>query len=214
MKYERIQGLPEKWCIERTPETCADVNRIFSRIYKKLYTHNGVSERSSSNYLHYPPKEGKTRVVFTYPLKDYTIITVEEYKNMMEKNKKLIGYKLKFAEYNKAALAICDTRSWESNNINFKPGSLAESALRDAEVLDKWFEEVYESIPELPSVKGYQGEIQGECIKYGCAYVPIAWFTVSATTKINSMNVGNNVYLTPQNVQEIREYLKYHGHVK
>lgn len=227
-----MEQLPKKWCVERTPETCKEINRYFSLLYGKQYKGRGRSDMHKSDYMHFPKVITKRyrcgRTATSHPY--HEVISFETFKNLVLKMKKettevkkLIGYKLKFPEYKKAALAICNTvGNWE-NSLQNHDISINQngyiSRLTNAEVLDKWFEEVYETAPELPVIQGsdgcnYHGYINKEYVVYGCAYLPIVWFTSSPNRTINAMNVGNNVFITSDEVTAIRTYLKYHGHVK
>lgn len=224
--------LPKKWCVERTPENCSEINRHFSLLYGKQYKGRGRSDMYCSDYMHFPKVVTRRyrcgRVAMNRPY--YEVISFETFKNLVLKMKKdtieikkLIGYKLKFPEYRKAALAICNTNgNWENSLQNYdisidQNGYIGR--LKNAEVLDKWFEEVYETAPVLPTIKGsdenpYNGYVNDGHVIYGCAYLPIAWFEASPNRVINAMNVGDNVFIKTEEMTAIRTYLKYHGHVK
>jgi hypothetical protein len=58
--------------------------------------------------------------------------------------RKIIGYKLIKPEYKEVAITIAEPRNW-CNPIDIIPNGLGESKLKEAGVLDLWFEPVYES---------------------------------------------------------------------
>jgi hypothetical protein len=171
-------------------------------------------------------------------------ITVEQYKRSMlnDNTKKHVGWKLKDSNFKEAARHIYENkarenervmdRNWFQNNFdnnletngwNF---ALAlnefgtENIFKQVGVLDLWFEPVYETEPQLPEILGdvltipYKGCIKGDNVRYGCALLPIAWFTESENRQIVSFTTSNGIIISKENVDAIRKYLKYHGHVK
>lgn len=128
--------LPEKWIIEVTPETKSVINEwklqqewtisLFDVDYAYVAQNGcGTSETFAS---------GQTKITFeqfkTHILKEKT----------MEKG--IIEYKLKFAKYIKAANTITGTNTDYTKN-GFIPDSVAYKKLKEAGVLDLWFEPVY-----------------------------------------------------------------------
>ena len=65
-------------------------------------------------------------------------------------NKKILGYKLTKPEYEDAALKICGINNFIvlRKGLNFTKGSINYSKLKEAGVLDLWFEPVYENIAQ------------------------------------------------------------------
>lgn len=238
--------LPKQWCVQRTPQNYKEINKYFSLMYGKQYKGKGSYIPDRPDYMHFPRvitrKYTQGRASLTFP--KHVVISFETFikyvlkeekknvtlspENNIEMKKdttslKLIGYKLKFPEYRKAALAICNTNgNWENSLQNYdisvdQNGYIGR--LTNAEVLDKWFEEVYETAPVLPTIRGgdnlpYDGYVNDGYVIYGCAYLPIMWFTSSPNRVINAMNVGDNVFITTEQMTAIRNYLKYYGHVK
>jgi len=90
---------------------------------------------------------------FTHSGESLRLATPEELeqfkKHILKMDNKLIGYKLKsnYDKYTKAASAITSTANWEYNiplhGIMFTHDSTNAKLLRDAGVLDLWFEPVY-----------------------------------------------------------------------
>ncbi len=90
----------------------------------------------------------------------------------MEKDKKLIGYKLKESclDYADAVLEIEGGYSIGTaikNGQILGVGRSGEEKLKKAGVLDLWFEKVYEEEPKLPKIGCRKGEETERHIKYG-----------------------------------------------
>lgn len=216
---KKEEPLPEKWYISGSNDLCS---------YLKHCPDNKSILAGNDKYNAYYKNEADIWTWYPSSLiaEDYVEITYEQFWNSLQKNKKdmsklelppqskLIGYKLTATEYNKAALAICQTNSWELNKkISVSPNSLAATALRQADVLDKWFEPVYETVPQLPIIESYDGVIVGDNIKYGCALLPIAWFKKSENRQIYSFTTSNKILIRKHDMDEIRKYLKHHGFI-
>lgn len=90
-----------------------------------------------------------------FMFKESDIIKLAKENNM---NKEIIGYKLKFDEYRKAALKICNTvANWENSLKNYDI-SVTQTRyindLKEAGVLDLWFEPVHKFTEKVVSVGG------------------------------------------------------------
>lgn len=69
--------------------------------------------------------------------------------------------------------------------------------------------EYRDSLIKLPIINGYQGEEKlGDCIKYGCAYIPKAWFTESNNRHIKSLVLSSGVEINEEQMNQIRKFLK------
>ncbi len=76
------------------------------------------------------------------------IITLQEYLDM---NKKIIGYKVK-SEFKQVAAKVAGVTDYDSylrDECHFMINSISRQRLFDAQVLDLWCEEVYESKPKF-----------------------------------------------------------------
>ncbi len=131
--------LPVKWCIK----DCKKVTEYGAKRF-----HHKMGNIWEDAYLCIDESSGK----YNYLKKkyNYTEITFEQFKkyvlknNNMENNKQIIGYKLIKEEYREAAYKIANT-SWFFNGIvDFQENCYIEKNLKEAGVLDLWFEKVYE----------------------------------------------------------------------
>ena len=205
--------MPEKWYIR------GGNNDLMT--YLK-YKGSGYSGKEK-DYGYYPNEYGYwAGNHLTFLEADRVEITYAQFFNSLNKKEttmvttpKLIGYKLKVSKYNKAALAIAGLKSWSEGEYMFADVSTVAQRLKEADVLDKWFEPVYETAPELPEIKGkdgkmYKGTLKGNVIVYGCAELNVDWFRSSATRHIKSFYTNNNVFIEAEVVKAIRKYLSYH----
>lgn len=129
--------LPKYWRLKITPKNKAIVNewKIKQKYNDDLFEY--------PEYTHVNSDGGG---VISTDFEKENFITFEQFKthvlkeNTMEKE--IVEYKLKFAEYIKAANAITGT-SADYTKHGFIPESAAYKKLKEAGVLDLWFEPVY-----------------------------------------------------------------------
>ena len=129
------------------------------------------------------------------------------------KDKEIIGYKLVKPEYKDAAIKIAgfpphfieDSRKIKPNTGG---GTLMYQKLKKAGVLDLWFEPVYEVEVKLPTIDGYEGKIEGDELRYGCASLSKEWFNNSSNRHIKSMVLSSGVVINEEQMEQIRKYLK------
>jgi hypothetical protein len=90
--------------------------------------------------------------------------------------KEIVEYKLKFAEYIKAANTITGTSTDYTKN-GFIPESFAYKKLKEAGVLDLWFQPVFApDKPKLPTINGKQCVDNGDkTITCGCTTKSFDW---------------------------------------
>lgn len=200
------EKLPEKWYISGGLHLMQ-----FFREYEDTFW-NGDSDEVG--YW----KEGELwRMERKDKIPDRVKITLEQYKKFTMKNdKKIKGYKLKFPEYEKAAVKIGDGEFIKNSNIDFTADSRMSRTFSEIGLLDVWFEPVYEPEPKLPSIKGkdgryYDGSIDKDCIVYGCARILIQWFSESFSRSLTYMPLNSGVIISEDEVKSIRKYLEYHG---
>ena len=74
-------------------------------------------------------------------------------------------------------------------------------------VLDLWCEPVYEDNTKLPVINGYKGELMNGYIKYGCANIPVEWFT-SSNREITSMTLSSGIVISQNDTEMFRKYLR------
>jgi hypothetical protein len=159
----KMKTLPEKWAVN-----CAniEVRRYFDKSYGGSCYINGFN----FGYLHRFNSTNEDITISDigkkasfhdgYIRSGYTEISFEDFKEFILKEnnmeKKVIGYKLKddCTQFEKVAFEIINLHSTEGNikfnnsnpNINFTEDSKYHDWLKEAKVLDLWFEAVYESI--------------------------------------------------------------------
>lgn len=62
---------------------------------------------------------------------------------------------------------------------------------------------------ELPEINGYEGKIDGNYIKYGCASLAINWFTHTNNRSITVITLSSGVSIDEKQMEAIRKYLKH-----
>lgn len=141
--------LPEKWFVKVTNENRDILNdwrskQPYVNMDIPLQTKLTSDKWNDNSYCSY---------IYSKTLKDYQEITFEQFQKYVlgikENNmndKKIIGYKLIKPEYKEAVNKICDVYEFDfprfENNADSILGGLQK--LKNAGVLDLWFEEVYE----------------------------------------------------------------------
>ena len=131
--------LPVKWCIK----DCKKVTEYGAKRF-----HHKMDNIWEDAYLCIDESSGK----YNYLKKkyNYTEITFEQFKkyvlknNNMENNKQIIGYKLIKEEYREAAYKIANVSCFFNGMVDFEENCYIEKNLKEAGVLDLWFEKVYE----------------------------------------------------------------------
>lgn len=83
--------------------------------------------------------------------------------------KKIIGYKLAKPKYEQAAMALVDSKTdWKGGSkIVFVEDGTWYNKFKEADVLDLWFEPVYEEEKPI-NIRGYEAKRVGDEIKFGC----------------------------------------------
>ena len=130
--------LPVKWCIK----DCKKVTEYGAKRF-----HHKMGNIWEDAYLCIDESSGK----YNYLKKkyNYTEITFEQFKkyvlnqNNMENNKQIIGYKLIKEEYREAAYKIANVSCFFNGMVDFEENCYIEKNLKEAGVLDLWFEKVY-----------------------------------------------------------------------
>jgi hypothetical protein len=162
--------LPKKWCIRITEE-----NQDILREWRGHYGEVG-------GYLHVPVEADSILLNSEWDssiMNGYVEITFEQFKDYVLKQenimkKEFIGYKLTKPEYNRAAGRIAyqfdtDIETNEDGLCEFMKNSVAYDRLKEAGVLNLWFEPVYEEefkvgdwVVVLPKDKYYHNAEQGQ----------------------------------------------------
>lgn len=213
------EELPEKWFIVPTEDTVKDICRWFDENHSddcNFYSNELRIEIAYTNAFN------KSNVYYSAKYlinQDVPQITFEQFKQitkMKEEKKILIGYRLVKKEYEKAAARIVHNNRYDSfeSHIPYTIGedSNAVRILKEAEVLDLWFEPIYEEDkPELPKINGYEGVFSGDCIIYGCAQLYKEWFTSTENRHIRSITLSSGVVINKEQMEQIRKVIDYHS---
>lgn len=150
-KFEKEFVLPEKWCVKFNYKEVVDYCNKYGAC-KPYYYH---SSSDGVLFAHFPSFDGGRFTTSKCIEKGYTEITFEQFKKYVikEDERKIIGYKIVKKEYIHTAEYICEIQSkgvWKENfekkGWMFQNPSNHQQALKDAGVLDLWFEPVYEEI--------------------------------------------------------------------
>ncbi len=133
--------------------------------------------------------------------------------------REIIGYKLIKPEYKDAVKSLVANLSINTTMLieNFPTVIII---LRNAGVLDIWFEPVYKEEKKLPKINGYDGKVEGNQIVYGssCAKFIPKFFqdlenlnkehtTLGGNRTIKSIKLNSGVEITMEQVKEIVEFL-------
>jgi hypothetical protein len=133
--------LPEKWAVLRTEENHEVINDYFKNKYGNYYNFD-------IHYVHIGRPHGYSSRESL--LDGYTEITFEQFKEhvLNKKEMKQIGWKLKddCKQYEESArkIAKCSNFIPMGSGCSFYVGTFPEKYLKEAGVLELWFELVYE----------------------------------------------------------------------
>jgi hypothetical protein len=213
--------LPERWVVKVTEENKTVLDGWKQKI-------NPYSEPAGlfNQYLNYKGYNN-----FLKP--EYTEITFEQFKKYVLKQdnmKEIIGYNLKNDKYKEAARKLLVTHTVLGRDLRYQydithPDNIY--ALKQAGVLDLWFEPVYKEEKTLPKLNGYEGklektmQLEGDLIVYGCAKFSTYWieelykafekielFSKNNTRKLKSIKLDSGVEITIEQIKQIYEYIK------
>lgn len=148
-EYYQQEGLPEKWCIlqNSSQEVCD--------WFSKIYATNNAALNGNFKYLCYDSKSKESR--YWDDLHGYTEISLKTFEKLilnkqenMEKDKEIIGWNLKencykYAEAAFKLVGFSGEFSIHGNIIkkNIRHSSSAANKLKEAGVLELWFEPCY-----------------------------------------------------------------------
>jgi hypothetical protein len=222
--------LPEKWYIKRDEKNYSIINRWFNN-HVILYNAEWSGREGNMNYpriYNQMPNLGELKLL----QEGYTEITFEQFQQYVLKennmNKEIIGYKLIKPEYEKAALTLCNLKNWGISTRD-KTLDLFEQHLinrvKEAGVLDLWFEPVYAVEKTLPKINSYEGFLKDDYVVYNnCAKFHKRFFEVlNGFTKsheqynfnfkeqnraIKSIKLDSGVEITIEQIKQIYEYIK------
>lgn len=158
-----VETIPEKWCVAVTEEN--------KEILENWRTDHTIGP--DKGYVLYPGYKSKIGWFAINKPEGVTEITFEQFKkyvlNQKEemKKKELIGYRLIKQEYSAAGLVIAGDSAWKAPRpCHITNDCIAVDRLKEAGVLDLWFEPVYRE--EEIIIRNYAAEIRGDHVKFGC----------------------------------------------
>jgi hypothetical protein len=157
---------------------------------------------------------------------NHPILSFKEFKEKYL-NIEIIGYKLVKEKYKESVKKILNTPKFPLESspelLDFKIDSEWYYLLKEAGVLDLWFEPVYEEQKTLPKINGYQGEfvddLNGAFIKYGCATFNVQFINelhgligrnkvLCGNKDIKSIKLNSDVEITTEQIKQIYEYIQ------
>jgi len=210
-----INKLPKKWCINGSKDLAdwqyVDMKNCCSAYLDDKDCYYFLSD---STLYHWEKEYSKPN--------DYTVISFDEFLRYVVGKGFITGYRMKgeYKRYSNAAISI-DGGTGFGTSIAYDqiiPIERTETIqrLKDAGILDIWFEPVLKECLELPVINGYKGEkISDTCVKYGCATfsIPILknlvqFELLSGDRKIKSITLDSGVEITIEQIKEIVEYFK------
>jgi len=164
-------ALPEKWYVEVTGENRETINK-----WKSKQQYNGDLKTNLYEFVCYNGA-GFYKSNEATQYNDYQKITFEQFKKYIlgedEVDKELIGYKLVKPEYEEVVFIIGDknrssnTHTYFDNNTLSINANMSIKLLKEAGVLDLWFEPVYKDIkPKLPEIKGHDYGLSSTGVRF------------------------------------------------
>lgn len=219
-KVEEEFVLPEKWCVKVTDENKKIINK-----WKQVKNPNSETAGAFDNkYVTY---DGWNDDI-PDDCKEITFEQFEKYVLNSKENmeKKIIGYKLIKPEYEQAAIEICkqngskdidDLRNDPKDGCSILIFSKAEKWLKQAGVLDLWFEPVYEEEKPNITINGHKAEFFDDYVKFGCAEIAVDHFKqiwdvmtvnhINSNRKVDKVTIGKGEFNAEQ-IKQIVEYYK------
>lgn len=228
--------LPKKWCIKafnhEEEEVIVNYVNAIPKIQKR-----GIGypyQPSECDRFYHFPMYNENCVTSQHIKKGYQEITFEQFKKYVLKegtmeNKKIVGYKLIKPEYKESVRSIINDSCWwpnfdanlerygfnfgntegefiPENNSIYKP-------LKNAGVLNLWFEPVYKSRPPQIEINGYKGKFFDTHVIFGCASISKEIFENLYTAReykntnrdIESVTIGKGVF-SKEVIEQIAEY--------
>lgn len=151
-----------------------------------------------------------------------TIIQFNQIIDFMEtkEERELLGYNLKeeFKKFKSTVLSICNLENLDGRHegIDIYADGTKIEVLKEAGVLDLWFEPVYKPIVPDITINGYKGEFFDNYVKFGCAKIDRSLFYVlnddikriipeEGYKSITSVTIGKGTF-TANEIEEIAEY--------
>jgi hypothetical protein len=214
--------LPEKWCLRSKGE------ETYVKYLQPYLEKIGYSESQWNGidyWYHFDNNKVYPSSINNYPLINYKEITFEQFKKYVLKQdimKEIIGYKLVKPEYKEAILQIMKARNWSNfPMLDSYESSGSIKTLKEAGVLDLWFEPVYAEEKKLPKINGFEARWENNQIIYGsnCAkFIPKFFIdlikindehkVLGGNRTIKSIKLDSGVEITIEQIKQIQEYVE------
>lgn len=225
--WELVQEekLPDDWVIKITSENKA-----------LLMKYNFLNKCINYDYSMGGYYGNKSNGSWTIPYGS-TEISWDQFKRLVlkeesMKEKEIIGYKLKkyYKNCEEAAVRIIDDSGYHKRcttlkemdnlcrtDIDFQLNSSAYDKLKQAGVLDLWFEPVYANKTPQIEINGYTAKFFDNYVKFGCAKIgkefilkiydifSNEYWEKSGYKNIESVTIGKGTF-TKEQIKEIAEY--------
>ena len=156
--------LPKKWCIKALKISEAEFISKYANPLNQKYNGSSYTTSDALRYYLLMDKDiyqGASDILEYHP--DYKLITFKQFKKYVlssknkkmksvQKNKNIIGYKLKekFKQYENIAANIAFNsnvyNSFSNQHVNFQINSTCFHRIQQAGLLNSWFEPIYEKI--------------------------------------------------------------------
>lgn len=165
---------------------------------------------TSGVIVKYMPNTKSFKVDFDYPRKDCWYYPVEELLPQLELE--IIGYNVNDEKYSKiiaklVGLTVDMLLTPDKNGCRFVKGSFIYNTVVEYDLLDKCTPVFKKTEITLPKINGYEGEDEGDEIKYGCARLSKSWFEKSENRHILTLELNSGVRIESEEMEVIRKYL-------
>lgn len=203
--------LPKKWAVRGFEEGDKKLANYANK-YGALPPYTG-----HKSFHHFPPADGGSVTTAGVLYAGYTEITYEQFEKYVLKQdnmEEIIQYRVK-PEFNKVSKILYETfnRDAFGGYARFDTKSVLKEQYEKAGVLDIWFEPQTKKSFTLPEINGYKGEDKGDYLLYGCAKLPVAWFTATYSSpwnrEIKTLELSSGVKIKENELNQIRTYLKH-----
>lgn len=165
---------------------------------------------TSGVIVKYMPNTKSFKVDFDYPRKEYWNYPVEELLPQLESE--IIGYVINDEKYAKiigrlAGITVDMLLTPDDNGCHFVKDYGIYKIVVEYDLLDKCTPVFKKTEITLPKINGYEGEDEGDKIKYGCARLSKSWFEKTENRHILTLELNSGVRIESEEMEAIREYL-------
>lgn len=165
---------------------------------------------TSGVIVKYMPNTKSFKVNFDYPRKGCWNYPVEELLPQLELE--IIGYTINDKKYSKiiaklVGLDVDMLLTPDKNGNHFVKGSFIYNTVVEYDLLDKCIPIFKKTEITLPKINGYEGEDEGDEIKYGCARLSKSWFEKTENRHILTLELNSGVRIESEEMEAIRKYL-------